>query len=96
MGRAVFALHCGSEVTVAFIGDRQYSHYIIAVNSVLGFCGMGWDGMGRAVFALHYNSEVSVGFLWDGMGWAVFALHYNSEVSVGVLWDGMGSIRITL
>ena len=46
MGRAVFALHYGSEVTVAFIGDRQYSHYIIAVKSVLGFCGMGWVGKG--------------------------------------------------
>ena len=63
MGWVVFALHYGSEVSGGFLWDGQYSHYIKAVKSVLGFCGMGW-----ALFALHYSSEVSVGVLWDGMG----------------------------
>ena len=41
VGRAVFALHYNSEVSVGFLWDGQYSHYTMAVKSVVGFCGMG-------------------------------------------------------
>ena len=41
VGRAVFTLHYGREVSVGFLWDGQYSHYTMAVKSVVGFCGMG-------------------------------------------------------
>ena len=63
--------------------EGQYSHYIITVKSVLGFCGMGWDGQYS-----HYIITVKSVLGFCGMGWAVFALHYNSAFSVVVLWDG--------
>ena len=47
MGRAVLALHYGSEVGVGFLWDGQYWHCTMAVKSVL-------VSVGRAVLALHY------------------------------------------
>ena len=78
VGRAVFALHYGSEVSVGFTRDGQYSHGTMAEKSVVGLRGTGsihialwqrsqcWVYVGQAVFTLHYGREASVGFTWDG------------------------------
>ena len=82
VGRAVLALHYGSEVGVGFLWDGQYWHCTMAVKSVL-------ISVGRAVLALHYGSEVGVGFLWDGQYW-----RYTMAVKSVVGFCGMGRIRV--